>query len=402
MITLTDLKDLFSEMDETYKYLHERPELGFEEVETSAYIEKKLAEYGIPCRRVARTGILATIQGDRPGKTVAIRADMDALPVDEACDLPYKSQHSGKMHACGHDAHVTMLLAAARYLAANKSAIKGQIRLIFQPAEEGASPETFAAVAAEGGSALGGAASMIACGALENVDACFALHVNPTFPLATLGVAHDRATASSDVFELTIQGRGGHGSAPESAVDPMGALAAIIAAYNALPSRELSPLDSCVVSIGAVKSGCAWNVIPDSAFLTGGVRAFSNEMRTHVFERLQELAEGICQAHRCIAHFVRNEGYAPTVNTPEISTEMVEVAKKLFGEENAVIMEKPMMGSEDVGYYFQKVPGAIGWLGAMPESGPVAPHNPSFCIDLDTLRYGALFHVNMALDYLNR
>lgn len=401
MISMEQLRELFPELEENYKYLHQHPELGFQEKKTSSFVMKKLAEYGIEGKQVGRTGVIATIQGKHPGKTVAIRADMDALPIQEQCDLPYKSQTDGKMHACGHDAHTAMLLCAGQYLNAHRDMINGNIRLIFQPAEEGpAYRGLFREIAEEGGSALGGAASMIAYGALKDVDACFALHMNSLYPTGTLGVPKDRLSASSDMFELTIQGKGGHGSAPENAIDPMGALAAVIAAYNAFPAREVAALDSCSISIGAVKAGEAWNVIPDSAYLTGGLRTFSNEMREHVFQRLEEIASGICAAYRCTAHFTRREGHAPTINDPKIAKKMVQVAEKLMGKENVMLLESPMMGSEDVGYYFQQVPGAMGWLGSMPEDGPVSHHNPHFKISLDSLHYGVLFHVNMALDYL--
>lgn len=402
MIETKDIQDLLPELEKNYKTLHKNPELGFEEKMTSEFIAKKLLEYGIKSKQVVRTGIIATIQGQVAGKTIAIRADMDALPIEEQCDVEYKSQNSGKMHACGHDAHTSMLLCAAKYLSANNDLFKGNIRLIFQPAEEGASPETYAEIAKEGGSSLGGAASMIAFEALEGVDACFALHVNSSTPVGTFGISKDRATASSDVFELTIKGKGGHGSMPESAVDPTGALAAIISAFNAFPSREISALDSCCLSIGAIKAGSAWNVIPDSVFMTGGLRTFSNQTRDFVFKRLSEIADGICTAHRCTSQFLRHEGYAPTVNDTSVSAQMLCVATSIFGKDNVVYLEQPLMGSEDVGYYFQKVPGAIGWLGSMPESGAVAQHNPLFKISLDTLKYGTLFHINMALDYLNK
>lgn len=402
MVRFEEIRGYVPEMIENYKYLHQHPELGFEEKETSAYVLKKLEEYGIKGRQIAGTGIMAEVEGKNGGRTIAIRADMDALPIEEQSDLPYRSQNPGRMHACGHDSHTAMLLCAARYFADNGEKLNGKVRLIFQPAEEGASSETMAAIAAEDGSYRGGAARMIRYGALEGVDACFALHVNPMYPSGTLSVSSGRVSASSDIFELTIQGKGGHGSSPENTIDPIGALAAVIAAYNALPAREISALDSCSLSIGAVRSGEAWNVIPDSAYVTGGLRSFSNEMRMYIFKRLEEIANGICAAHRCSVQFVRHEGYAPTINSEEISKEMYGVAQKVLGADQVILLDKPMMGSEDVGYYFQEVPGAIGWLGVMSESGPVAPHNPKFKINLDALPCGVLLHVNMVLDYLNK
>lgn len=402
MIGMQDIQAYLPELEENYQHLHQCPELGFEETETSAYILKKLAEYGIKGKQAARTGIIADIPGSAPGKTVAIRADMDALPIEELSGVSYASRNEGKMHACGHDSHVTMLLGAAHYLKEHPELFRGTVRLIFQPAEEGFDMNVLREVCKEGGDMRGGAASMIAFGALEGVDACFALHINSSMPVGTLGVPEELFSASSDIFELTIQGRGGHGSAPEDAVDPTGALAAVIAAYNALPSREVGALDSCSLSIGAIRCGEVWNAIPDSAYVTGGLRAFSNEMRDHIFQRLREIAEGICAAHRCTAQFCRHEGYAPGICDREMAQVMSRVGREVLGGENVTMLPKPMIGSEDVGYYFQKVPGVIGWLGGMPEAGPVPQHNPHFKIDLNALPYGMLVHIAMALDYLNR
>lgn len=402
MIGMQDIQAYLPELEENYQHLHQCPELGFEETETSAYILKKLAEYGIKGKQAARTGIIADIPGSAPGKTVAIRADMDALPIEELSGVSYASRNEGKMHACGHDSHVTMLLGAAHYLKEHPELFRGTVRLIFQPAEEGFDMNVLREVCKEGGDMRGGAASMIAFGALEGVDACFALHINSSMPVGTLGVPEELFSASSDIFELTIQGRGGHGSAPEDAVDPTGALAAVIAAYNALPSREVGALDSCSLSIGAIRCGEVWNAIPDSAYVTGGLRAFSNEMRDHIFQRLREIAEGICAAHRCTAQFCRHEGYAPGICDREMAQVMSRVGREVLGGENVTMLPKPMMGSEDVGYYFQKVPGVIGWLGGMPEAGPIPQHNPHFKIDLNALPYGMLVHIAMALDYLNR
>lgn len=402
MIGMQDIQAYLPELEENYQHLHQCPELGFEETETSAYILKKLAEYGIKGKQAARTGIIADIPGSAPGKTVAIRADMDALPIEELSGVSYASRNEGKMHACGHDSHVTMLLGAAHYLKEHPELFRGTVRLIFQPAEEGFDMNVLREVCKEGGDMRGGAASMIAFGALEGVDACFALHINSSMPVGTLGVPEELFSASSDIFELTIQGRGGHGSAPEDAVEPTGALAAVIAAYNALPSREVGALDSCSLSIGAIRCGEVWNAIPDSAYVTGGLRAFSNEMRDHIFQRLREIAEGICAAHRCTAQFCRHEGYAPGICDREMAQVMSRVGREVLGGENVTMLPKPMMGSEDVGYYFQKVPGVIGWLGGMPEAGPVPQHNPHFKIDLNALPYGMLVHIAMALDYLNR
>lgn len=403
MINLKEFKKYEEEVIEHYKHLHKEPELGFEEHKTSAYIMKKLEEYGIECKQVAITGVIATIYGAVEGKTVAIRADMDALPLTEMVDVEYKSTIDGVMHACGHDAHVSMLLGAAKYFTDNKDKIKGNIRLIFQPAEEGMDFAKISEYIEKGCSPSGGAASMIAAGALENVDACFALHVTPQLPIGTLNVARQRAMASSDIFDLTILGKGGHGSSPESAIDPTGALAEIISAYNSMPAREFSPFDTFVVSIGTINTDSSWNIIPDKIRVTGGVRTFDNDLRDNVFKRLQEIAEDVCKAHKCSAEFKRTRGYDPTINHPEISEAMGEVANEVFGEGKGIIAEQPLMGSEDVGYYFQNVKGALGFLGtaAADDKEILAAHHPKFKVNIDSLKYGVAFHVNMAMKYLN-
>lgn len=259
MAQMKDIEAFFPELEENYKYLHQRPELGFEEHETSAYILQKLAEYGIEGKQVARTGIIATIEGCAPGKTVAIRADIDALPIEEKCDLPYRSRNGGRMHACGHDSHATMLLGAAHYLSQHRDQFKGKVRLIFQPAEEGFDMKVLQEVCKEGGDPRGGAASMIAFGALEGVDACFALHVNPAYPTGSIYIPENRLSASSDIFELTIQGKGGHGSAPEAAVDPTGAGYESLAAFSA--SEDPSALGAVMfaMSIG-IMAGMVCNI----------------------------------------------------------------------------------------------------------------------------------------------
>ncbi|MEG0020784.1 MAG: M20 family metallopeptidase, partial [Oscillospiraceae bacterium] len=293
MVSMQEIQHLKFELSENYKYLHRHPELGFEEHNTSRFILEKLTEYGIECRNVAQTGVVATIRGTRSGKTVGIRADIDALPLTEMADVEYKSENEGVMHACGHDSHVAMLLGAAKYFQDNKDKIKGNVRLIFQPAEEGAAPQTLKAAVEGGCSEKGGAASMIAFGALEGVDACFALHIFPGIPNGKLLVHHDKSMASSDMFEVVICGKGGHGSSPETAIDPVGALSEVIGAFNQFTAREISALEPCVLSIGTINTDSSWNIIPDKVVVTGGFRAFDNKIRDYAFSRLSEIATHI-------------------------------------------------------------------------------------------------------------
>lgn len=403
MIKKEEILYLQDELMENFIHLHKNPELGFKEVATSRFILDKLKEYGIEAKQMAITGVMATIYGEKKGKTIAIRSDMDALPIKEESSVSYTSENIGVMHACGHDSHMSMLLAAAKYLNENRSKLSGNVRLIFQPAEEGLTPETRQMIVQAGGSEFGGAASMVKLGALKDVDAFFAIHVFPDIPENSLVVCRDKAMASCDKFELTIQGKGGHGSAPDNAVDPTGALAAILAAFNQLPSREFSALDSCVVTVGTVSTDSAWNIIPDKFQLTCSVRTYDEKIRDQIFVRLPEIAEHICIAHRCTAISTRTKMALPTINNPIISKKMVDVANRIFGEGKGILTDKPLVCSEDVAYYINTVPGAIGFLSVMtPDGDNYAAHNPKYCLNTECLINGVLFHINMAKSFLEQ
>ncbi len=402
MITKNDLSYLEEEVMSNFKHLHENPELGFLEVNTSKFLIDKLKEYGIEYKQVAITGIIATIYGDNPGKTIAIRADIDALPITEESGVPYASKKDGVMHACGHDGHMSVLLGAARYLQEHKNLLNGNVRIIFQPGEEGMTPETKQMLVDAGASPLGGAASMVQAGALEGVDGFFALHIFPEVPEGGLTVCRDKAMASCDKLEVTIQGKGGHGSAPDTAIDPTGALSSVIAAFNQLPSRELSALDNCVITIGTVSTDSAWNIIPDKFDLTCSVRTYDEKIREYVFDRLPEIAENIAKAHRCTATCVRTKMAIPTINSPIMSQRMVEVGKKVLGEDKSILTDRPLVCSEDVAYFLNTVEGAMGFLSGMdPDCENYAAHNPKYRLNPKALMNGILFEVNMAIEYLN-
>ena len=251
MVSIDDVRACGEEAETCFKYLHRHPETGFEERETSKFIAQRLESYGFVKIKtgVGRTGVVADLLVEGAEKTLMLRADIDALPLQEVTGLDYASEIQGKMHACGHDAHTSMLLGAAKYLISHRGALRGNVRFVFQPAEEGPMP--------------GGAELMIKDGVLEGVNACLAAHVSPLYPVGAIMVQAKESMASTDKFTVTIQGRGGHGAMPHAAIDPTPALAELLSALNLLPARELDPLDACVVTVGTVNTvSSAWNVIP--------------------------------------------------------------------------------------------------------------------------------------------
>jgi amidohydrolase len=401
MVPIEDVRDCAEEAENCFKYLHRRPETGFEESGTSKFIAQRLQSYGIEKIRtgVGGTGVVADLLcSDSPGaekggeqaraKTLMLRADMDALSLQEVTGLDYASEVPGKMHACGHDAHVSMLLGAAKFLSLRRDKLRVNVRFVFQPAEEGPMP--------------GGASKMIDDGVLDGVDACLAAHVSPLYPVGTIMVQAKEAMASTDKFTVVIRGRGGHGAMPHAAIDPTPALSEFLAAVNLLPARELDPLDACVVTVGTVNTiSSAWNVIPGVIELSGTFRAFSPDVRETVSRRVGELAEGISAAHRCSAEYIRDKGYEPTVNDPVMVDFVLQTARKFLGKEHAELYAKPFMTGEDAGAYFQRVPGALIWIGCTDTADlrPDIPnlHNPAFKVDLKTLPAGVAVHVNNAL-----
>ncbi len=404
MIFIDQLEPQRDEIISLYQQIHRHPEAGFEEFQTAALAARELRSYGIQVREgVGMTGVLGTLDSGRPGKTILLRADMDSLPVTEPPGCPFASEVPGRMHACGHDGHVAMLLGAAKYLAAHRELFCGRIVFCFQPAEENSSDEKKREAADMGYTGVGGAGLMIMQGALEGVDGCFALHVSPLHQTGSVYISRREAMASSDKFTATIIGRGGHGSAPHKAVDPIGALAAFLDAAHLLPVRETDAVGTCVVSVGTVHTpSSAWNIIPETAVVTGNIRTFDESVRGRLLLRLEELLQGICAAYRCTAKFERMVGYNPTVNDPGMARRAGRVAAALFGEDASILGDAPFMSSEDVGNFFARVPGALIWLGVQrPDKSNDAPlHSPHFVLDPDALVLGSLLHVNLALDFL--
>lgn len=404
MIPMNEFKEMEDELISLYKQFHQIPELGLNEVKTSALIAKTLRSWNIETiTGVARTGVIGTIygvgMGDRSinseGKTVALRADMDALPLTESTGLAYSSQSPGRMHACGHDAHVTMVLGAARYFSLHPEKLRGSLRLIFQPAEEDNDPTVPPL-----GDRCGGAYYIIREGYLSGVDYCLGIHVDPSMPVGSVKIFQKEAMAATDLFRITLEGKGGHGGAPHKAVDVIPPLAEFLSAVQTIIPREISPFDPAVISVGTVNTvSSVWNAIPGQVKLSGTFRTYSEAARERIDLRIRELAEGIAAAHHCRARYEKETGYPPTVNDKAVAAVISEAAGKLLGTEQVDVNPEPLTGGEDVGLYFKEAPGAFVFLGCTdPDcTDYVDLHNPEFKISLDTLIYGAALHVNNVL-----
>lgn len=354
--------------------LHEYPELSFQEFETARTIEGELRSMGLSPRRMGGTGVVADIVGLPGGRTVAVRADMDGLPVVEENRVDYVSKNRGVMHACGHDAHMAMLLGLARIFVENRGCFRGRLRLIFQPAEE---------------QPPGGARLLISEGVLEGVDYIIGQHVFSTIPAGKVAVYYGPMMANSDRFVVRFHGRGGHGSAPHETVDPIVAASYYVVLAQTIVSRRVDPLKAAVVTFGTFNAGYRYNVIAAHAELTGTVRTLDDETRSLIRSELKRLLEGLCGSMGLGYEFEYEEGYPVLVNNPEVAGVVEEAAAAVLGRE-AVLHPDPVMGGEDFGYYLQKVPGAFYFLGVgNPSKGITSPqHSPTYELDEDALKHG--------------
>jgi len=372
-----EIRSLQEQLVEWRRGLHQKPELGFKEQLTAAFISQKLQEWGIPHRTgLAETGIVAVIQGGLPGPVLGIRADMDALPIQEANDVPYRSQHDGRMHACGHDGHVAIALGTAYYLAQHQAQLAGSVKFIFQPAEEGP----------------GGAKPMIEAGALENpsLDALIGLHLWNNLPLGMIGVRTGAMMAAVEQFDLVIQGRGGHGAMPHQTVDAIVVGAQVVNALQTVVARNLDPIQSGVVTVGKFQAGSARNVIADSALLSGTVRYFDPKLTNFFEDRIRSIIDGICQGFGATYSLDYQRFYPPVINDGAIADLVRSVAEDVVETSIGVVPDCQTMGGEDISYFMQEVPGCYFFLGAANvDKGLAFPHHhPRFDFDETALGLG--------------
>jgi hippurate hydrolase len=360
--------------------LHAHPELGFEEHRTSAFVASKLAEWGVEVHRgLAGTGVVGTLEGKAgmSNRAIGLRADMDALPMDEVSGVPHASRAPGKMHACGHDGHTTMLLAAAKYLSDTRN-FAGRVHFIFQPAEE----------------MLAGGRRMVEDGLFElfPCDQVFGMHNAPQLPPGQIGVRAGPVLASADFFEITVTGRGGHGAYPHTVIDPAVVGAHIVTALQTLVARELDPLDNGVVSITRMNVGSTDNVVAPTAVLGGTVRAFKPETRQRLVAGVHRISRAIAEGLRATAAVrFTDAAYPPTIAREEEAKLAASIACEVVGEDGLVWDHPPAMGGEDFSFMLQKVPGAFVMLGQAGGDDPVQCHDPRFDFNDAVLPIGATF-----------
>ncbi|MDY4213255.1 MAG: M20 family metallopeptidase [Eubacteriales bacterium] len=384
-----------AELIENRRYIHMHPELSFREYNTSSFIQKKLDEMGIKyVSGIAENGICAYIYGNKniefeSMKSILIRADMDALPIDEVSDKPYKSQNKNVMHACGHDAHVAVLLGVCKVLNNFKDKFGGVVKAVFQPGEE----------------TSGGALPMIEEGVLENphTDVCVALHCDSDLDCGTIRVKPGSLYASPDDFRITVKGKGGHGAEPHNCIDPIMISASIIQALNNLISRETDPFDNAVISVGSIHGGSATNIIPDSVEIQGTARSLTNEVRGFLKKRIGETAEGICKTFGAECEYEYTELFPPLINDEKLAEDVYDSACRSIGKDKCVWGGAPTMAGEDFSYFSQNRPSVLFKLGCRNKSlGIVSPiHHSSFDIDENCLKTGVKVFVGFVLDYLN-
>ena len=384
---LTALETLHPQMVSQRRHLHMHPELSFHEETTPAYIADFLESLGLSVRRgVGGRGVVADIAGAKPGKTVALRADFDALPIHEENDVTYRSQTAGVMHACGHDGHTASLMAVAQVLADNREAFAGTVRFIFQFAEE---------------VAPGGAVPMIADGCLEGVDAIFGNHFLPSLPVGTYGYKPGISMGNADDFKIHIKGKGGHGAAPHQTIDPIMVAAQAVVNLQTIVSRRVNPLSPVVISVGKLEAGGAFNVIADTATIVGTVRTLDLAVQEFVIQEMHNVLAGTCQMAGASYELAYNKGY-PVVDNSVAETGLVyDTVTHLVSPDHVQLLE-PFMGGEDFAYYLQRVPGSFFNTGCgNVAKGLTYPlHHPKFDLDEDALLYAAKGLLSVALAYL--
>ena len=379
-----EIQSIKNKIINTRRDFHKYPELSFQEKRTSKIVAEKLESFGVSVKRnIGKTGVVGTLNGKANGKTIAFRADMDALPIQETGNVPYKSVNKGVMHACGHDAHTAILLGAAEALSKIKNSFKGTIKFIFQPAEEG----------------YGGAKFMIEDGALDNVEEIYGLHVWNYQKSGTVGIKPGPVMAAADMFTIKINGIGGHGAAPQGTIDCVVVASHLIQAFQTIISRNTNPLDSTVVTIGQINGGNNFNIIADEIILKGTARAYTEENRSLIKKRMNEIIKGVEATFKAKIIFEYKDGYPPVINHKEITKNVYRAAKSVVMKN--VVPPYLSMGGEDFSYFANKVPGCFFFLGSLPENKPlmsVPQHCSHFDIDEEVMLIGSSIFVQLALN----
>ncbi|MBQ6621986.1 MAG: amidohydrolase [Mogibacterium sp.] len=367
------------------RYFHQHPELSDYEYNTAKVIREELDKIGVPWRVCGmETGTLATIKGAKPGRTIMLRGDIDALPMQEESGVEFTSLNDGVMHSCGHDCHAAMLLTAAHILNDIREDLCGTVQLAFQPSEEIAH----------------GAAAMLEDGVLDGVDACFGIHVWADVPVGKVGLSGGPLMAGAHKFAIDITGKGGHGAQPQDCIDPIVASAAVIEAIQKIPSREIAPVQPVVITVGKIESGTSYNIIPDTAHMDGTIRCFDLDLYNALPGILEARTRDAAASCRATLEYKNRELTPPTVNDPEKAEQYKVSAAKIFGAEN-VIPGATTMGGEDFAKYLLEVPGALAQLGIYNEAkGCVyAQHSNHYCVDEDVLILGAMLYSQVAADF---
>ena len=365
--------------------IHREPELGFDTKKTA---EKVLAALeGLPLdleTGVAKNGIVATLEGDGAGPTVALRADMDALPILEDTDLPFASKTEGRMHACGHEGHTSMLVGAAHALSGMRGRLDGTVKFVFQPAEEGG----------------GGGKVMVDEGVADDVSSIFALHLWPGLPFGKVATKAGPIMAAADAFEMEIKATGGHGAMPHLGSDAIAIAAQVVTALQTIVSREVDPVEPAVLTVGEIGAGTAFNIIPDKARIGGTVRTLNTDLRKKIPTRIEELARGVAKGMRGDVDLDYTFSYPVTINDERAAGLALDVAEDLFGGESVLKLPNPSMGAEDFAYFLEKVPGAFIWLGIGEEASGL--HTPKFAFDEEILPRGSALLAALAIQALQQ
>jgi amidohydrolase len=391
MIKLEDIKMYESYIIQKRRDFHQHPEPGFNEFRTSKIIEEELIRFGFDVTTgIGVTGVIGVLHGSQKGKTIALRADIDALCMQEENESEYKSTIDGMMHSCGHDTHTAMLLGVAKYFSDNTDTLNGTLKLIFQSAEEGPMP--------------GGGISVVNGGYLDDCDAVFGLHIVTKLPVGKISIKKGPAMAAPDEFNIKIIGTGTHASAPHTGQDPILIASQVVQALQNIVSRNISPTDSAVISVCTINGGTAFNIIPESVNMSGTIRTLNNDTRNFIFKRIDETVKHITQMNNANYELEIIEAYPPLINDPDMSEFVLQTGYDLLGKANVLTLTEPSMGGEDFSYYLQKKPGAYFWLGGMkPGSDKVYyNHNPKFDPDESAFLIGTAMHINIVLNYLKK